>query len=144
MENTSRLVKARKRDAAYYRQRQKNRVFTELAKFFAEEAESRGITKKDLAEALNKDPSQITRWLAAPSNFELDTLSDILLALGAEMDHRIVRFSDRPKPNYIHGVFQEIGSKQPAPTVASQQKARVSSLGPTGAEIRATALVTAQ
>jgi hypothetical protein len=102
MENTSKPNSIKKRDVAYYRQRQKNRVFTELVKFFAEEAERRQITKKDLATALARDPAQITRWLSAPSNFELDTLSDILLALGAEMDHRIVRFDDRPKPNYAH------------------------------------------
>ena len=94
------------RDRAYYRQRQKNRVFTELVQFFAGEAERRQITKKDLAEALAKDPAQITRWLSAPSNFELDTLSDILLALGAEMDHRIVRFSDRADANYAHPLVE--------------------------------------
>lgn len=90
------------RDRAYYRQRQKNHVFTELVQFFADEAERRQITKKELADALGKDPAQITRWLSAPSNFELDTLSDILLVLGAEMDHRIVRFSDRAKANDAH------------------------------------------
>src|SRR5208282_3088978 len=39
------------------------------------------VTKKELAIRLGKDPAQITRWLSAPSNFELDTLSDILLAM---------------------------------------------------------------
>lgn len=67
----------------------------ELMRFFAEEAERRGLTKRELAAALDKDTAQITRWLAAPSNFELDTLSDILLALGTEMEHRIVRIEDR-------------------------------------------------
>lgn len=95
MENTLRLSPLKKRERAYYRQRQKNRVFTELVRFFAEEAERRGLTKKELAAALEKDPAQITRWLSAPSNFELDTLSDILLALGAEMEHRIVAIEDR-------------------------------------------------
>ena len=102
MDDTSKLNQPRKRDMAYYRQRQKNRVFVELVHFFAEEAERRGVTKKDLALSLKKNPSQITRWLSAPSNFELDTLSDILLALGAEMDHRIVRFEDRPQQNFAH------------------------------------------
>jgi transcriptional regulator with XRE-family HTH domain len=102
MENISKTNPMKRRDVAYYRQRQKNHVFTALIEFFAQEAERRGVTKKDLAAALSKDPSQITRWLSAPSNFELDTLSDILLALGAEMDHKIVRFTDRQKPNYMH------------------------------------------
>ena len=102
MENISKTNPMSRRDVAYYRQRQKNRVFTALVEFFAQEAERRGVTKKDLAAALSKDPSQITRWMSAPSNFELDTLSDILLALGAEMDHKIIRFTDRTKQNYMH------------------------------------------
>lgn len=77
-------------------------MFTAIAEFFAEEAEKGAITKKTIAEMLGKDPAQVTRWLAAPSNFELDTISDLLLAMGAEMDYRIVRFSERPAPNYIH------------------------------------------
>jgi hypothetical protein len=85
----------KRRDIAYYRQRQKNRVFTALAAFFADEARQGNVTKKELAIRLGRDPAQITRWLSAPSNFELDTLSDILLAMGAEMDHEIVRFQDR-------------------------------------------------
>lgn len=104
MENISgkQLTPRKKRDVAYYRQRQKNRVFGELISFLAGEMEKRGITKKDLAAALAKDPAQITRLFAGPTNFELDTISDILLAFDAEMDHRIVRFDDRPKPNYAH------------------------------------------
>jgi DNA-binding phage protein len=83
----------KRRDRAYYRRRQQNRVFAALAELFAEEAEKGAISKKELAEILGKDPAQITRWLSAPSNLELDTISDILLAMGAEMDHRVVRFS---------------------------------------------------
>jgi transcriptional regulator with XRE-family HTH domain len=112
MANTSKLNPMKRRDVAYYRQRQKNRVFTSLVELFAQEAASRGVTKKQLAEALSKDPSQITRWLSAPSNFELDTLSDLLLALDAEMDCRIVRFSDRLKPNYAHPLISTHMGKQ--------------------------------
>jgi hypothetical protein len=102
MANTSKTEKIGRRDVAYYRQRQRNRVFTALAKFFAEEAAAGKITKKELATKLAKDPSQITRLLSAPSNLELDTISDYLLAMGAEMDHSIVRFVDRAKPNFAH------------------------------------------
>jgi transcriptional regulator with XRE-family HTH domain len=125
MENISKTNPMRRRDVAYYRQRQKNRVFTELVQFFAEEAERRGVTKKDLAAALSKDPSQITRWLSAPSNFELDTLSDLLLALDAEMDHRIVRFADRPKQNYKHPLIaMHVGGAQTAPSVTSASRVK--------------------
>ena len=95
------------RNIFYYRQRQKNRVFSEIAAFFAEEAERTGVTKRDLADALRRDPSQITRWLSAPSNLTLDTLSDLLLALGAEMDHSICRFDDRAQPNAAHPLVEK-------------------------------------
>jgi hypothetical protein len=103
MENTSKQTSVVSvRDIAYYRRRQQNRVFSLLAKFFADEAESGHITRKEIAQRLSKDPAQITRWLSQPSNFELDTISDLLLAMGAEMDHCIVRFSDRARPNFSH------------------------------------------
>jgi transcriptional regulator with XRE-family HTH domain len=102
MVNTSKNDRPSRRDVAYYRQRQKNRVFSAIASFFAKEAAAGKISKKELANKLGKDPSQITRLLSGPSNLELDTISDILLAMGAEMDHYIVRFVDRLKPNYAH------------------------------------------
>lgn len=120
MANTSKRKPASRRDTAYFRQRQKNRIFTELVSFFAEEAERSGMTKKELAILLEKDPAQITRWLSAPSNFELDTLSDLLLALGAEMDHRIVRFADRAKPNFTHPLIA--GLQESKVTTKSAQK----------------------
>ncbi|HTO66035.1 MAG TPA: helix-turn-helix transcriptional regulator [Bradyrhizobium sp.] len=113
MPNTSKHEQPSRRDVAYYRQRQKNRVFTDLVAFFADEAERTGITKKELSDLIGKDPAQITRWFSAPSNFELDTLSDVLLALGAEMDHRIVRFSDRSPSNYIHPLVQTVSVQIP-------------------------------
>lgn len=97
------------RDLYYYRRRLKNRTFARLATFFAEQAEETGLTKKDLAERLGKDPAQITRWLAGPSNLTLDTLSDLLLAMEAEADPpRMVRFADRAKPNYAHPLIASI------------------------------------
>lgn len=108
MENTSRIPHVSDRDVFYYRQRQKNRVFGDIAAFFVEEAERRGITKKDIADALRRDPSQITRWLSAPSNLTLDTISDLLLALGAEMDYSICRFEDRAVPNAAHPFIERL------------------------------------
>lgn len=92
----------RARDRAYYRRRQQNRIFAAIAALFAEEAARGNITKKELAEILEKDPAQITRWMSEPRNYEIDTISDILLAMGAEMDHPVVRFVDRPKANFAH------------------------------------------
>lgn len=111
MENTSKNKKIAVRDIAYYRQRNKNRLLEQIAAFFAEQAEVNGITKKEIAYLLDKDPSQITKWLSTPSNLTLDTISDVLLAMDAEMDYQIVRFADRREPNYQHPLIQELSGK---------------------------------
>jgi transcriptional regulator with XRE-family HTH domain len=112
----------RRRDVAYYRRRQQNRVYTALTKFIEAEVRAGRISRKEIADKLSKNPSQISRWLSGPSNFELDTLSDLLLAMGAEMDHSIVRFADRPRGNYMHPLLSATVSnaaispqKRPAP-----------------------------
>ena len=45
-------------------------------------ASSDGLTKKVIAQKLGRRPEQITRWLATPNNLEVDTVSDLALALG--------------------------------------------------------------
>lgn len=102
MENTSKLPVVSPRDLFYYRQRSKNRLFEAITSFYAEQAERRGITKKDIAESLGRDPAQITRWLTTPSNLTSDTISDLLLTLGAEMDYNVSLFADRAPANYVH------------------------------------------
>lgn len=102
MENTSKTGTLAKRDIFYFRQRQKNRVFADICAFFAEEAAKGHINKRKLAEKISCDPALITRWLSAPSNLTLDTISDLLLGLDAEMDHRIVRFKEREIDKDIH------------------------------------------
>lgn len=102
MANSSRLSPVSDREIFYYRQRSKNRLFEALVEFFEEEADRRGVSKKDIAERLRRDPAQITRWLTTPSNLTLDTISDLLLSMDAEMDYSVVRFADRPSPNEMH------------------------------------------
>lgn len=113
MANTSKVTPLPERDIHYYRQRLKNRFFEALTSFFAQEAESRHLTKRGLAEKLKRDPAQITRWLSEPSNLTLETISDLLLGLEAEMDPQIVRFADRPKANYMHPLIARILSAAP-------------------------------
>lgn len=110
----------RSRDIHYYRQRYKNRVFETLVEFFNEEAAKRGITRKEIARLLQKDPAQITRWLSSPGNLTLESVSDLLLALDAEAEPgKIVRFSERPKPNYAHPLIARIFGVTSQPTSSS-------------------------
>ena len=133
----------KRRDIAYYRRRQQNRVFTALAEIFEEEAEKGATSKKELAAILGKDPSQITRWFAGPSNLELDTISDILLAMGAEMDHRVVRFSERTKPNYVHPLLAPYWDDQEVTIFIAASDAEEAAAGEKTRTITATASSTA-
>lgn len=109
MENTSKELKAiPRRDRAYYRRRNQNKIHLALASFFAEEAAAGRITKKKLAALIEKNPAQITRWLTEASNYEADTISDLLLAMGAEMDHRVVRFGDQGKADFTHPLIRRL------------------------------------
>jgi hypothetical protein len=96
------------RDIFYFRQRQKNRVFSQMATFFSEEAEEFGTTKRILAERLGRDPAQITRWLSEPNNITLDSISDLLLSMGAEMEYRIAKLSERHQSNTVHHVMADV------------------------------------
>src|SRR5437762_2915917 len=42
---------------------------------------ARGWGKSEFAEKVNKNPSEITKWLSGTQNFTIDTLAEIALAL---------------------------------------------------------------
>jgi len=46
---------------------------------------AKGWKKKDLADALSKQPSEITKWLSGTHNFTTDTLWDIERVLNIEL-----------------------------------------------------------
>jgi hypothetical protein len=109
MENTSKQARVvSRRDRAFYRRRFQHRIHAAIATLFAEEAAVGHITKKQLADLLERNPAQITRWLSEPSNIESDTISDILLGMGAEMEPRIVRFREVGKGNQAHPLIVRI------------------------------------
>ncbi|MEG2366180.1 MAG: helix-turn-helix transcriptional regulator [Alistipes sp.] len=51
----------------------------------ADAMEAAGLSKKQFAEKLGKQPSEITKWLSGTHNFTSDTLSDISIVLGVEI-----------------------------------------------------------
>lgn len=70
---------------AYFRQRLKNRMHQLVLREFRR-LERMGLSRAELARRIHRKPEQITRWLGSPSNWTLDTLSDLMIAMGGEPD----------------------------------------------------------
>lgn len=111
-------------DIYYYRQRHKNRVHSIVVQLFSKLVEKDGLTKAAIAYRLGKSPAQITRWFSGPSNWTLDTVSDLLLAMGAELDSAASSINEKPKHSVDHPLcevgatsqvvdFEEEGNFQP-------------------------------
>lgn len=65
---------------AYFRERFRDHLYDlVLSEFKAREKE--GLKKSDIAKRIRRSPEQITRWLGAPGNWTLETVSDLLLAV---------------------------------------------------------------
>lgn len=48
--------------------------------------QEKGWNKSEFAEKVNKNPSEITKWLSGTQNFTVDTLSEIALAFNVSID----------------------------------------------------------
>jgi hypothetical protein len=71
---------------AYMRERNRGHVYNIVIGEF----ERSGISKAVLASRLGKAPEVISRWLGAPGNWTMDTVSDLLFAMsGAEPQYAI-------------------------------------------------------
>lgn len=86
----------------FFRQRQQNRLYDTVIHTIEEAAEREHLRRLDIAERLGIPPSQVTRLLSGPANWTSDTISDLLFAVGAELDFEAVYFRDRVRGNRFH------------------------------------------
>ena len=83
----------------YFRERFKAHLHSIIADLFMEKEADGRLTRADLARKVGKRPEQITRILNTSGNLRLETISDILLALGYEAKVNPIRLVDK-KRNY--------------------------------------------
>lgn len=89
-------------DKAYFRAQTKRHVHGVVLEKFSEYATDDRRARARLAERLGVDRSQITRWLSSPGNWTLDTLSDLLLAMGCKATLVANEIGDVQQGNYVH------------------------------------------
>ena len=96
-------------EIAYFRERTRNEIHAVLVRRFLQHAKANGLTKAELARRLGRKPEQLTRWLTAPGNLTIDTISDLLLAMG---DHcvglDIAELDGTAKANKTHPLVERL------------------------------------
>lgn len=80
---------------AYFQARLNSRVHQVLLKLFRRLEEEQDFTRRELASRIGRKPEQITRWLSYPGNLTLDTISDLLVGMGCELDISPRELSER-------------------------------------------------
>ena len=84
-------------DLAYMQARNRYNVYELVLKEF----QRSDLSQADLARRLGKKPEIVCRWLGAPGNWTLDTVSDLLFAIsGAEVEYSLAYPCDMPRKNH--------------------------------------------
>lgn len=84
---------------AYFRARLGNRLHELVLSTFLKVEKRDHLSRAELAKRLGRRPEQITRWFASPGNWELDTVSDLLLGMGYEPELSVTNLRDAGRPS---------------------------------------------
>ena len=90
MRDISEINALSKKDIFYYRKRLQNNIYHDVIERFYELAQKEGLSKRRIAELLDKDAGQINRLFKKPGNWTLETISDLLIAMRAELTHGVI------------------------------------------------------
>ena len=96
---------------AYFRERLRNRLYDLVVTEFLSQQKTQQLTRADVARRIGRRPEQLTRWLGAPGNWTLDTVSDLLLAMGAEPEFSVASVVNRTASNPIRPSSPELNPR---------------------------------
>src|SRR5262249_13369400 len=97
----------------YFRARLRNRLYDLVVRKYADKQRTGKVTQRDLAQRIRRRPEVINRLLASPGNWTIDTVSDLLLAIGPEeLDMSTSSIVGRPPRNEagnsaLHAYYDE-------------------------------------
>lgn len=89
-------------ESELYAERNRNEAYDAVIRAIHKVAEEQGINRKEIAEKIGRKPAQVSAWLSGPSNWTLDTISNLLYAVDATMDYKVVFNRDRSPSNEFH------------------------------------------
>ena len=82
---------------ADFRERLRHRLYEIVVAEFLKQCKEQKLTRAELARRIGRKPEQVTRGLGAPGNWTLDTVSDLMLGMGAEVELSVASLRE-PSP----------------------------------------------
>lgn len=70
----------------YFRRLLQNRFHEAILQVYIDQERKVGLNQKQLARRIGRSPAQVNRWLNCAGNWTLNTISDLLLGMGMDLD----------------------------------------------------------
>jgi len=97
---------------AYFQARLSNRLHEAVLNRFMQLEKEKGLTRAELARRIGRKPEQVTRWLGSSGNWTLETVSDLLTAMGCELSVELMELARHHEPQAV--TLASLQSVQPA------------------------------
>ncbi len=91
---------------AYFGRRLRRDLHGLVLNCFIEEQRDNKLTKAELARRMDRDPASVTRWLGAPKNHTMETISALLLAMGYVPRVTALKLSEIGPSNEFHELVE--------------------------------------